>query len=764
MTVTKIRKRDGQIVSFNPEKISSAIWKAVQAVGGTDKARADELAQQVVKIIDKEFNNYRTPTVEDVQDTVEKVLIENGHAKVAKAYILYRQERTKIRDEVRELLSGRLTRMKSLSLNALRILAGRYLLRDLDGHVIETPEEMFERVAIAVADVEEKYEKSAQEIEKIKKEFWEVMASLEFLPAGRTITNAGASTRLVSNCIVLHIEDSMDGIFTTLRDASLLQQAGSGLGFPFHLLRPAGSAAVRSRGVASGPVSFLRVYDKAFGVIKQQGRHGANMCVMSVKHPDILEFIHCKAHEGDIRNFNISVAVTDDFMQKVLENDPNPWMCEWRGQEMLPRRIERDEYDVVLTTKEERITPREIMEEIISAAWRNGEPGIIFLDEVNRTNPVPGLGRIEACNPCGEQFLHDGDVCNLGSINLEKFVENGTVNWDRLRFVVRTATRMLDDVIELTDFPVDKVNKVFRGNRRIGLGVMGWADMLIELGIPYNSDEAMLLAEQVMGFINENAHKMSQELAEEKGVFPNWEKSVFYPNIKMRNAALTCIAPTGSISMICDVASGIEPYFALVYQKSQVMGGQSLYYINKHLEKVLREQNLYSEKLIEQIEREGSVQNIPGIPEDIKKIFVVSLDIKAEDHVRIQAAFQKHNDNSISKTINLPNDATKEDVLTAYLQAWQTGCKSITVYRSGSRQKEVLHLVKEESGKMEEQIQPTHEEERIIRPVEVGVGQLKSVTKSAMNQLTNCPECQGILMHQEGCVTCPNCGFSACTL
>lgn len=764
MTISKIRKRDGQIVNFNPEKISLAIWKAVQAVGGNDREKAQQLAQQVVKILDKEFNNYRIPTVEDVQDVVEKVLIENGHVKVAKAYILYRQERAKVREEVRELLGGRLTRMKSLSLNALRILAGRYLLRNLDGHVIETPEEMFDRVATAIAETEKIYGKSNQEIEKIKKDFLEIMASLEFLPAGRTITNAGSSTRLVSNCIVLHMEDSMDGIFTTLRDASLLQQAGSGLGFPFHLLRPAGSAAVRSRGVASGPVSFLKVYDRAFGVIKQQGRHGANMCVMNVKHPDILEFIHCKAREGDIRNFNISVAVTDDFMQKVLDNDPNPWMCEWRGTEMLPRRVERDEYDVVLATKEEKITAREIMEEIISAAWRNGEPGIIFIDEVNRTNPVPGLGRIEACNPCGEQFLHDGDVCNLGSINLEKFMENGQINWERLRFVVQTATRMLDNVIELTDFPVEKVNRVFRGNRRIGLGVMGWADILIKLGIPYNSDEAMLLAEQVMEFINENAHKMSEKLAEEKGTFPNWEKSVFYPNKKMRNAALTCVAPTGSISMICDVASGIEPYFALVYQKSQVMGGQSLYYINKHLEKVLKERRLYSERLIEQIEREGSIQNIPGIPDDIKKIFVVSLGIKPEDHVRIQAAFQKHTDNSISKTINLPNDATKEDVLTAYIQAWQTGCKSITVYRSGSRQKEVLHLVKDESMKMEEQIQTTHEEERIARPLEVGIGQLKSMTKSAMNQLTNCPECQGILTHQEGCITCANCGFSACTL
>ncbi len=741
MAIKEIRKRDGKLVPFDKTKITDAIFKAATAVGGRDRELAEKLADRVVEILNKEFKGYRIPSVEDVQDVVEKVLIENGRAKTAKAYIIYRQERTKVREEARKILDGRFTRMyKQLSLNSLRVLAGRYLLRDLDGHVIESPEDMFARVAKTLSDVEKKYKKKESEIKRICEDFRDVMLNLEFLPAGRTLANAGTSTRMVSNCIVLHMQDSMDGIFETLKQAALLQQAGSGLGFPFHLLRPAGTTAVRSRGVASGPVSFLRVYDKAFGVIKQQGRHGANMAVMKVTHPDILEFIHCKAKEGDIKNFNISVAVTDDFLERVMKNDAQPWMCEWRGYEMKPRRIERDAYDHVLSVKEETITARELMEEIISAAWRNGEPGIIFIDVVNKFNPLPGLGPIESCNPCGEQYLHDGDVCNLGSINLDKFVTAGGIDWDRLEFVTKTATRMLDNVIDITDFPVEKVNHVFRSNRRIGIGIMGFADLLYRLKIPYNSDEGVDMAEKIMKFINDRAHEMSQHLAKEKGVFPNWKLSVYAPHAEMRNAALTCIAPTGSISMVCDVASGIEPYFALVYSKSQVMGGQTLYYANKHLEKELKERGIYSDELMEKIAKDGSVQHIEELPEDIRRMFVTALDISPEDHMRMQAAFQRHVDNSISKTCNFHYEATKEDVLKAYITGWQLGCKSLTVYRSGSREIEVLHLV----DKKEAEERPAMETEVVVAT-------------------ETCPGCGSAnIRYEEGCKKCTECGWGVC--
>ena len=1173
MAIARIMKRDGKIVIFDKEKIADAIFKAAESVGGSDKMIAGELADKIAAVLEQRSARQRNyiPTIEEVQDIVEKILIEEGHAKTAKAYILYRQERGKIRDDARKILGGRFTKMyKKLSLNALKILAARYLVQDTDGNVLESPEEMFERVARALAEVERDYGKNDEQINKIRKDFLDVMMNLEFLPAGRTLTNAGGPTRLVSNCIVLHPKDSMDGIFETLKDAALLQQAGAGIGFPWHLLRPAGSRTIRSRGVASGPVSFLKIYDKAFGTIKQQGRHGANMAVMSVKHPDILEFIHCKAREGDIRNFNISVALTDEFMQKVMTNDPMPWMCEWRGMEMKPRRIIRDEYDTIKDISEETITAREIMDEIVNASWNNGEPGIIFIDAVNKTNPLPQLGRIESCNPCiagsslvstehglikieelaekygkgdisivcdnripieilqsdgtklliyksmkgthlssapaiwksgfkeiwhietesgydieatsdhkvmttggwievkdltadheifiqsgegrfsvdknipfdvqnefigmnnrnyrysfpsewskelgqflgwivgdgwirnkerewavgltfgkddreilehmkaagnkfyghaieeierqrntsyliygskyfveylkrlgirtsragekevpqtiftapkeavsgflqalfsadgtvmvdemkgnyyirlttksirlakqvqllllnfgikskiydrsrgtreqfsyttkdgrkriyetdgilfevhihgknitrfnenigflcskneekmkkilqkdlredkyadrvrlvefagkkdvydltepathsfiangfvvsncGEQYLHDGDVCNLGSINLDKFVKDNKVEWNRLKHVARTAVRLLDNVADLTDFPVEKINRVFRSNRRVGVGIMGFADMLMQLGIGYNTEDGYRTAESVMKFIEDSCHEMSRELAEEKGVFPNWEKSIYgQRNIKMRNAALTTIAPTGTISMICDVSSGIEPYFALVYAKSQIIGCRTMFYANRHLKKALKERNLYSEDLMNMIAETGSVQQL-DLPDDIKKIFMTSLDIDPESHIQMQSSFQKFVDNSISKTCNFPYEATKEDVRKAYVRGWQLGCKSLTVYRSGSRKIEVLHLVKEKKNNAEKQDNIVKQE----KPVENAVHKEKialSVGGMITKTITHCPDCETKVDHKDGCVACSNCGWGAC--
>lgn len=692
MTLKKIVKRDGRKNKFNQTKITNAIEAAGQDTKEFGFDTAEKLSDEVLKNLNEiQEEKEKLVTVEEIQDTVEDVLMRNGFARTAKSYILYRKEHQELREKRKEILSGKTTDLP-FSLNSLEVLAGRYLRKDIEtGEILEKPEDLFKRVAKAIAGVEGEYGKDQSQIEEYEEKFYDVMTNFEFLPAGRTLANAGAETKVVSNCIVLDIKDSLDGIYTTLRDATLLQQAGSGVGFPFQSIRPAGELAKRTQGKASGPVSFLEVYDKAFGVVQQRGRHGANMAVMRVDHPDILDFIHSKDVEGKLENFNISVAVTDEFLEKIEEDSDEPWKCEFGGKEMLPRRITRDENGVITNVQESKITPSEILEEMTKAAWANGEPGVIFIDEVNRDNPLPGLGKIKACNPCGEQFLHSGDVCNLGSINLDEFVEEGKIQWDRLREVIKIATRMLDNVIDITEFPVERVNNVFRKNRRIGIGIMGFADMLLQMEVPYDSEKGREIAEEVMKFITEESHKVSQELAEEKGTFPNYESSIWSEKeIKMRNAATTTIAPTGSISMVSEVSSGLEPNFAFSYSKSQVMDGKKFQYTNPYLEKKLREENIYSEELSDKITHSGSIQEVEEIPEHIKEVFVGAMDISPEDHIRMQAAFQERVDNSISKTINLPNDATEEDIREAILLAWKLNLKSFTVYREGSRESQVL--------------------------------------------------------------------------
>ncbi|KKW17386.1 MAG: Ribonucleoside-diphosphate reductase [Candidatus Magasanikbacteria bacterium GW2011_GWA2_50_22] len=578
--------------------------------------------------------------------------------------------------------------------NAIRVIEKRYLVRNEQGEIIETPKGMFRRIAKALAEVEIRYGATEEQVKYWEEEFYSLLSRFEFTPAGRTITNAGGPTRVVANCIVLHFEDSMDGIFSTLRDASLLQQAGSGLGFAWHLLRPAGTVTVASRGQASGPVSFLHAYNTAFGVIKQQGRHGANMGVMRVDHPDILEFIECKRKEGILANFNVSISLTDEFMQAVKADKPEPWLCEWRGNKMKPRLVKRNNRGAYISHEEVNITARELMDKIVESAWGNGEPGVLFPDEANRTNPVPHLGRLEATNPCGEQFLHDGDVCNLGSINLARFVKAGQIEEERLQYATSLAVRMLDNVIDVSDFPVAKINDRFRDNRRVGLGIMGFADMLYQLGLAYNSEEGLKTAERVMQIVNDAAHTTSEELAQQKGIFPNWEKSIFGPqgeNRPRRNAALTTVAPTGSISMFFDCSSGVEPFFALAYYK-EVMGGERLPYFNTYFEEALHSRGLYSDELLQDVLKTGTIQHRTDLPEDLRKTFVTAMDISAEDHIRMQAAFQKHTDNSISKTINFKNSATKQEVHAGYMLAWELGCKGCTVYRDGSRDEQVLNL------------------------------------------------------------------------
>jgi len=598
---------------------------------------------------------------------------------------------------VEELLSGKVTSLP-ISENALKVFARKYLVKNEQGLYIETPEDVYRRVARALALVEKKYDKTDEQIEKYENTFYEIMTKFEFTPAGRTLQNAGSPTSIIANCIVLDFEDSMEGIFKTLEEASQLQQQGSGLGFAWHLLRPAGYSAKRTMGKASGPVSFLKVYDTAFGTIKQQGRHGANMGVMNVDHPDILEFIDCKRKEGDIRNFNISVGLTDDFMKQVKENSKELWMCKWKDTEMLPRQIIRDEYGSIKELKEVKITASELFDRLIRSAWTNGEPGVIFPDTVNLTNPLPKLGKIEACNPCGEQMLHAGDVCNLGSIILDKYVVDGAIDWDRMGYVVRNSVRMLDNVVDMFDHTVERVQIMSQNNRRLGLGVMGFADMLFDLQIGYDTKEGRQVAEKVMNFITTEAHKTSQQLAEEKGVFPNYNLSIFADSgTKMRNAALTTVAPTGSISMLSDVSSGIEPYFSLAYYKKMMAEGneEDLFYVNRHFLQTLKDREIFSTDLVAKVvDNGGSVQGMKEIPEDIQKVFVTSMDISAESHIKMQAAFQKYTDNSISKTVNFKNSATVDDMKQGYMTAWELKCKGCTVYRDGSRELQVLSTEK----------------------------------------------------------------------
>ena len=586
----------------------------------------------------------------------------------------------------------------SFSENALKMMKKRYLAKREDG-TQETPAEMLHRIAHAVATPEKSYLPAGRQVasdevvRKWEKAFFEIMAGKEFTPAGRTITNAGAASPVVANCIVLPIDDSMEGIFKTLKDAALLQKAGSGLGFSFGRLRPAGTYVKTSVGMASGPVSFLQVYNQAFGVIKQQGRHGANMAILPVDHPDVLDFVHCKKVEGDIRNFNISVGMTDEFMEAVTKHPNEPWFCRFGGQKMKPRRITRDRFGVVVNIEELDLTAGELYNEIVQNAWNNGEPGVIFLDAFNRGNTMPQTP-IEATNPCGEQGLPPYDVCNLGSINLAAFVRDGNLDLKQLKYVSMVSTRFLDNVVDLFDYPVREVQEMSKNTRRLGLGVMGYADMLYQLGIRYDSEAGFATGELAMKTIQEESHRTSQALAEEKGEFPLWSDSTWAKTgTKRRNAMVTTVAPTGSISMFFDTSSGIEPNFALSFTK-QDKDGHTYRYVNSHLEKALRDRGIYTQELMDKIILEGSLKDIEGIPQDIKDTFRVAMDISASAHIRAQAAFQKYVENSISKTINFPHEATVKDIEDGYIMAWKLGCRGCTLYRDGSREVQVLNLNK----------------------------------------------------------------------
>lgn len=564
--------------------------------------------------------------------------------------------------------------MNSLGTNTLQVLQRRYLLRDEKGRIIESPKQLFRRVAKAVALAEINYEPNI-DIKKIEDEFFEAMSNLEFLPNTPTLMNAGTSSGQLAACFVVPVEDSLTGIFEAAKSTALIHQTGGGTGFSFSKLRPQGDYVRSVDGTASGPITFMTIFDRTTEVIKQGGkRRGANMGILSVEHPDILDFIQCKNKEGFLSNFNISVAVTDKFMNAVKKNQ-NYKLVNPRTNKVT-----------------QVINARRVFDLIVYNAWKTGDPGLIFIDEINRHNPTPKLGPIEATNPCGEMPLLYWEACNLGSINLAKIVENKKINWTKLKKLVRLGVRFLDDVIDINKYPIPEIEKITKSNRKIGLGVMGFAEALIQLEIPYNSKKALSTAEQIMKFIKKEGHTTSQELGLKRGNFANFEQSIWKTKMNyktMRNATVTTIAPTGTISIIANCSSGIEPLFAVSYVRN-VMENTELFESNQYFEEIAKKEGFYSKKLMEEISKKGTIQHIRSIPKKIKQIFVTAHDIPPSWHIRMQAAFQKYTDNAVSKTVNLAHNAKQKDVKDAFWLAYKLKCKGITVYRYGSKSNQVL--------------------------------------------------------------------------
>lgn len=606
-----------------------------------------------------------------------------------------------------------------ISENSLKVLEKRYFRKDEEGNIIENWEAMILRVANNIAGDDP----------VLADKFYELLDSGYFLPNSPTLMNAGSDLQQLSACFVLPIEDSMDSIFESVKNAALIHKSGGGTGFSFSKLREANSRVRSTNGVSSGPISFLRVFNAATDAVKQGGtRRGANMAILNVDHPQILDFITCKNDLNELTNFNLSVGITENFMQAVTRDEEYQTISPHTGNPAG------------------KLKASTVFSLIVDMAHKNGEPGIIFLDRINSANPTPQLGCIESTNPCGEQPLLPYEACNLGSINVAAFVENGAINWEHLKNVVHDSVSFLDAVIDHSKFPLPQIAEMVQTNRKIGLGIMGWADLLFQLGIPYASEEAILLAEELMELIDYESKLRSLELARKKSSFPAFSGSIYadgkferqaykcdWNKLKadisihgLRNATLTTIAPTGTISMIAETSSGIEPQFSLAYVKT-VLDGEKLIYVNKWFEHALKERGLYSKELLEQVSEHGSVQNIEAIPADLKAIFQTAHDISPEWHIRMQAAFQKYTDNAVSKTINFPHDATVQDIRTAYELAYQLGCKGVTVYRDGSRENQVLSVGTSISAPPEKKVAPRHRPEMtqgITQRLETGCGHM----------------------------------------
>ena len=634
-----------------------------------------------------------------------------------------------------------------ISEQAEKVLKHRYLLKNNDGEIIEDSVALFKRVAKAIASVEKSHFILPVEAELIEKDFYDMMASLEFVPNSPTLMNAGTEQGTLSACFVLPLEDSMEGIMKACHDAAMVQKFGGGTGFALSNIRPRGDKIKTTHGIACGPIEVLKTLSRVSSMITQGGkRDGANMAVMSIYHPDIMDFITCKSTEGDIHNFNISVGVDSNFMDAVKNsldyNLINPHTNQIAGT----------------------LNAREVFNKIVEGAWKNGEPGMIFLDEVNKDNHVvEQYGEMIATNPCGEQPLLPNESCNLGSINLAKFFRDNDVqfihepwkariDWERLEKVTRLSTRFLDNVIDANYYATPEIEEMTNATRKIGLGVMGFADLLIQLRVEYDSTLAREIGQKIMSSIRKWSDNESIKLAEYRGTFPAWNKSSYHKvDEAFRNHCRLTVAPTGTISMIADTASGIEPTFALVWKKQNILDGQSVNYVNKYFEKDAKEHGFYSEDLMDYLASGGSLTDVPDkydVPDWAKAIYATAPEISPEAHVLMQSAFQKHVDSGISKTINFPNNATIKDVEDAYMLAWKSNCKGITVYRAGSRDKEVL--VKGTTDNNEFQM-------------EFAFPLMENDSQDLDYSNVNCCEIPNIIM-ESGCETCKSCGWSACTI
>ena len=833
--ITKVKKRDGRVLDFDSSKIAGAIWKAASSIGGADKKLSEKLAEKVMELLERKFAG-QIPSVEDVQDAVEKILIEEGHARTAKAFILYRQQRAEVRKEKMQVLEKNTIDEvdKNFDVNALRVLKARYLRKDEKGHLIETPKQLFTRIAVhdalpdifydkpvfdkeakqtphphesfapeeweekvsigkyrlnryhleAVKRLYERHNKNKQmkvswkkffemlqkgefkQYEKNITQYYEAMVTKQFMPNTPAIANFGNPLGMGSACFVIGIEDSLDSIMDALKNTAIVFKAGGGMGYNFSKLRPEGDFVSTTTGAASGPISFMSLFDKMTEVIKQGGiRRGANMGILNSNHPDILKFVTAKTGNKALRNFNISVLIMPDFWEHLKNDKPYPLINPRNGQVV------------------DHISPKLLWERIIYQAWESAEPGVIFYDAINKYNPfLKHLGPIVTTNPCGEVLLYPNEPCNLGSINVYAFVkenETGEIyyDWDALKEATLICTKFLDNVIDVNKFPLKAIEDMSLATRKIGLGVMGVGDLLFELGLPYNSEEGREFMERLMEFINYWSKVESVELAKERGVMPYLSKS-FYAEGRMpfagfddreswhfewdklanevkkhgiRNGYTTIIAPTGSISMIAGVSSGMEPVFSSVFQKNVAVG--SFYYIDPAFERVMKKSGLYDEKLLEDVSNSGgSVQKIDYIPKELKKVLVDAYDITPEDHVRALAAFQRWVDSSISKTTNFPADATVEHMKEVYELAYKIGCKDVTVFRDTSIKSQVLV-----AGHGKEKAAQEEVESKIQMAVATSGGAMPSEGEK-------CPECGMKMVLSEGCATCPSCGYSYCAV
>ncbi|MFW9962453.1 MAG: adenosylcobalamin-dependent ribonucleoside-diphosphate reductase [Candidatus Sifarchaeia archaeon] len=651
----KVEKRDKRIVEFDDSKIEAAITKAFESINA-DKGPVRGLTKEVVQIIHEKEQD--VIHIEEIQDIVEDTLMLRGFTEIARRYMKYREKH----HEARRILQmmGVVDDLK-FGPNAATVLS-RYLLKDEEGNPIETPSQLFHRVSGAVASIEKNYDENA-DVKDYDDFFYYMMANLEFLPNSPTLFNAGTDIGQCSACFVLPIEDNMDSIFTSLKHMAVVQKSGGGTGFSFSRLRPAGSTVGTTGGVASGPISFMRVYDTATEIIKQGGRRrGANMAILRCDHPDIMEFIACKSDKQSFRNFNISIALTKQFLDALRTDKEIDLVAPHSG------------------TTTQTIKARVIFDAIVHNAWSTGDPGIIFIDRINDEHPLDGE-LVESTNPCGEQPLLPYESCVLGSINLSKMIKDGEINWSRLEEVVRLAVRFLDNIIDLNVYPVNEIERVTKTNRKIGLGIMGFAELLIKLEIPYDSMKGLEKAEEVMSFIRQKAERASSELAKVRGNFENFAL-LKKRNKWKRNASLITIAPTGSISLIAQTSSGIEPLFAIAHSR-MLAEGIHLSEVNPLFEKVAIERGFWNDAVEHEVARTGSVQHIDGVPDDVKQVFKAAHEIDPEWHIRMQAAFQKYTDNAVSKTVNLPNSTTTEDVEQIFLLADQLQLKGTTVFRDG---------------------------------------------------------------------------------